>query len=445
MQHLFQSFIQQQKLCGKADKILLSVSGGLDSMVMAHLFLSLNNRVAVAHCNFQLRGTESDEDEKFVMEFAKKYKLPYYVKSFDTQKFAAEQKISIQMAARKLRVAWFESLIVEHNYTVYATAHHLDDQIETFFNNLIRGTGIAGLRGMLPKNGKLIHPMLFCFRSDIKQFAENNNIAFREDSSNNQTKYQRNKIRHEIIPKLEEIKPDFRSVMTRNIENLEMASEVYESHINQLIDRYVIELNGDICIDKIEICKLRGPESILFELVKPYNFNVTQVGNIVKNTNQTSGKVFYSDTHRLVIDRKHYIISRHINSKNRTYQINRTDKEILQPVKLVLTWHRIIDEITINTDPNFAMLDARKLSFPLILRKWEKGDYFFPLGMSNKKLISDFFIDNKFSIPQKENTWLMESNGQIAWIVGYRIDDRFKISTSTNSVFQLQLKGFSPE
>ena len=443
MQQRFEAFIGKHGLCSAKKQVMLSVSGGIDSMVMTHLFLKSQFPFAIAHCNFNLRQREADEDETFVKNFAVTNNIPFFSASFNTQKHAEDRKISIQMAARELRINWIENLILQNNYDRYATAHHLDDQIETFFNNLLRGTGIHGLHGILPRQDKLIHPMLFCYRHEIEQYATDNNIAFRTDSSNNKTDYQRNKIRHNLIPVFEMIKPDFKWVMTRNIENLKAAENVYQNYIDSLKRTLVKEESGLIKIVKKGILDLENRKSVLFELLNPFEFNISQVKSIIKNANISQGAVFQSTTHRLVIDREYFIVEIHDEQKTEVYQVKADDQEIEIPVKMSVISYEHNSGIAINSSPLIAMLDGDKLKFPLILRKWQKGDIFYPLGMSNKKLLSDFFIDNKFSIPEKDNTWILESDHQIAWIVGHRIDERFKITNSTKKVFEFKLKGIS--
>ncbi|MCB2221244.1 MAG: tRNA lysidine(34) synthetase TilS [Bacteroidetes bacterium] len=441
MQDRFKCFIDENQLCGKHSTILLSVSGGMDSMVMTHLFILKEIPIAIAHCNFKLRGAESEENEAFVAKFAEENRIPYFIKSFDTKAYAKKHRISIQMAARELRVNWLEKLMEEHQFDSYATAHHLDDQIETFFINLFRGTGLTGIHGILPRQGKLIHPMLFAYRSELEDFAQQNNIPYSMDSSNLKTDYDRNKIRHDLIPMLVKMKPEIKKILTGNIENFRVAEAVYEQYI-QKIKNQLVQTKADLWMIRIDkLMLLPNPTVYLFELIREFNFNFSQAKSIINSTGSVSGKQFYSLTHRLSMDRE-FLLVQSIKSPARVeFSIEKEEEVIHRPFIMELTKQTRSTSYTIPNDPNIAALDATQLKFPLIIRHWKEGDFFYPLGMKHKKLLSDFFIDQKLSIPQKENTWILESEGKIAWIVGHRIDERFKISKQTKQIIEFHLKG----
>jgi len=437
----FTQFIHDNRLVQDTSTVLLSVSGGVDSMVMTHLFLASGLNVAMAHCNFKLRGTESDENETFVRNFAREHDLTLFVKSFDTNSHSQKHGISIQMAARELRRNWFQDLIVEHKFSCYATAHHLDDQIETFFINLLRGTGISGIHGILPRRGNLIHPMLFAYRSEIENYAAKENIPFSADSSNLKTDYERNKIRHELIPLLEKLKPGAKKILNGDIANFRVAVKIYYSYLEELSKKLLLTQNDEIHISIRALSELPDTVVLLFELLKPYHFNYPQAMAIVESFDNTSGKTFYSLTHRLIKDRTTLIIDKIEDHNESKFTIEKGDTVVKRPIELHII-SKIKDEgYSIPRSTDIAALDATLIKFPLIIRHWKEGDYFMPLGMNNQKLLSDFFIDNKFSIPQKEATWILESDGEIVWIVGHRIDDRFKVSDNTTQIIEFWLKG----
>jgi tRNA(Ile)-lysidine synthase len=441
MQDRFKRFLEHNQLCKQDSPILLAVSGGMDSMVMAHLFMATRIPIAFAHCNFNLRGAESKENEAFVAKFAKENQTPYFVKSFSTAAYAKKQRISIQMAARELRVNWLEKLVVEHQFESYATAHHLDDQIETFFINLFRGTGIAGIHGILPRQDKLIHPMLFAYRSELEEFAQKNNIHFSMDSSNFKADYDRNKIRHELIPLLETMKPGIKKILTGNIENFREAEEVYKNYV-QRIKKRLVQKKDDLWMIRIDKLKrLSNPPTYLFELIREFNFNFSQAQAIFNSLGSISGKQFYSSTHRLSKDREHLLVQVNKSQEKEPFIIETDDETIHYPFNMELIKHTRGASYQIPNNPLIAAVDGRQLIFPLVLRPWKAGDFFYPLGMNHKKMLSDFFIDQKLSIPQKESTWLLESDGKIVWVVGHRLDDRFKISKKTTHIIEFHLKG----
>ena len=431
MLNKFIKYCQKEKLFKPDDKILLAVSGGIDSVVMAELFFLAGYDFGIAHCNFKLRGKDSDKDEKFVKELAEKFKVPFFIKRFDTFKYSDENKISIQMAARELRYYWFTELLEKEDYKYTATAHHRDDSIETFFINLIRGTGISGLHGILPKQGNVIRPILFAGRDKIEVFQKENKIKFREDKSNLSDKYLRNKIRHKLLPVIKEIEPDIEKVMQKNISRFAETENIYFKEIEKKKKKVVKEENEKIIISIDELQKLKPLKTYLFEFLLAYNFNFSDVENITNSLEGISGKQFYSPTHRLLKDRNNLIITPLSEDEIQEFFIEKTDKEILSPLRLKI---KIEKNIELSSDKNIACLDYSKLEFPLILRKWKKGDVFVPFGMTGKKKLSDFFIDQKLSIIQKEQIWLLCSGENIVWIVGYRIDNRFRVTKNTRQV-----------
>ncbi|MFO7827152.1 MAG: tRNA lysidine(34) synthetase TilS [Bacteroidales bacterium] len=434
----FQKFIELNDLCLKDDKILLGVSGGIDSIVMMHLFRILGYNIAIAHCNFQLRGDESDQDEEFVARLAENYQIPFHAARFNTEEIAEKEGISIQMAARDLRYEWFDELSLNNNYNYIAIAHNKNDLIETFLINLSRGTGIKGLTGIKHKSGKIIRPILFASRDAIEKFCHDNNFEYREDSSNQTTKYSRNLIRHEIIPAFESINPSFIDTMVDNINKLKDTEEIYAKNIKTAFTHTTSEKDQKIYFSIDKIKALEPIETYMFEFLSPYGFSVSQINDIISSLEGISGKQFFSPTHRLIKDRSDLILEEISFTQPKQYFIDDGTEQINIPSELSFKRIEKQDDFSIKTDKNIAQLDYHKLEFPLTLRKWNKGDYFMPLGMKNLKKLSDFFIDNKISIADKENIWILESGNKIAWIVGMRIDERFKITDTTSQILEIE-------
>jgi tRNA(Ile)-lysidine synthase len=432
----FNRFVKSQKWFSADTRVLLAVSGGVDSSVMMHLFNHAGIFCAIAHCNFRLRGKESDDDEIFVKEQAANLNLQFFVTRFDTEAFAAENHLSIQMAARELRYGWFEKVACANNFDFIAVAHNRDDTLETFFINLGRGTGINGLTGIPVASGKIIRPLLFAGRAEIEKYAEEKNIHFREDSSNASDKYLRNFMRHNIIPLFEDAFPHFRNSLSQNLEKLSDARILFQYAINLLIADIVRQENNLLYIDIPQLLKAPAPKTVLFEILRQYSFSSASIDEIFQLTQAIPGKQFYSSTHKLVKDRECFIVSKPDHEHQTKFYIEENTTTINRPLNLsfeVLD----IDEVTIDRNAAVAQLDYKKLTYPLILRKWHAGDYFIPLGMSNMKKLSNFFIDIKLSIVDKENTWLLISGDQIAWIAGRRIDDRFKVTEETKVVLKI--------
>jgi tRNA(Ile)-lysidine synthase len=435
----FKTFIRSRNLFTLQQKILLAVSGGIDSVVMTDLFYKAGFSFAVAHVNFQLRGEESARDESFVRQLAENYHVEIYVKQAATADYARKHKVSIQVAAREIRYAWFEELSVKQGYDLVATAHHLDDQVETFLINLSRGTGIAGLHGIPVRQGKVIRPLMFTGREEILAYAIENQLSFVEDSSNKSLKYTRNRIRHKIIPQLEKLNPSFKKVLNETIGNISDVEIIYKKAIED-IRNPMLEKRGDAVIISIkEFFGLDPIKAYAFELLSPYGFNLSNINDIIRLKNAIPGKEVLSDTHRLIRDRDELIIlPRKDIAEVSEYEVNVVDlqKGIFKPVRL---YFELIEkrpaELKIPTDT--AFLDLEKLEFPLKIRKWRRGDVFFPFGMTGSKKLSDFFTDLKFSKIDKENQWLLCSGDKIAWIIGQRIDDRFKIDRNSKRILKL--------
>ena len=437
----FKLYIAQQKLFSRKDKILLAVSGGIDSIVMCELFYQAKLNFGIAHCNFCLRGNESEGDELFVKELAAKYNVPFHYVRFNTNETAHLEGISIQMAARQLRYDWFDALLKENQYLYIATAHHQNDQTETFFINLLRGTGIAGLHGILPKQHNIIRPLLFAVRDDIVNYAALYKLTYRDDSSNASNKYQRNLLRNQIMPLFREMKPDFDNTMSENIVRIAEAEIIFNEMIAQKRKMAVKEKN-DVTLISIAVLKeFNAVGTYLHHFLLPFNFNSDIIPDIVKSLDDIPGKLFYSHTHRLVRDREYLIINKitEADTDCPLIYIKENTSQICLP--LGMNFNTISDArvFKIIADNKVAYLDYDQLKFPLIIRKWTVGDHFYPFGMGNKKKLSDFFINQKLSLNQKENTWLLCSGNDIVWIIGMRIDNRFRITTQTKTIYKVEL------
>ncbi len=438
----FVAFNQQQGLFGADDRILLAVSGGIDSVAMLNLFLETDLRTGIVHCNFRLRGNDSDEDEIFVKNLAALCSLPFFVRRFETREYAQENGISIQVAARELRYSFFEEIRQKHGFSRIAIAHNSDDAIETFFINLLRGTGVRGLTGIRSRSGSIIRPLLFASRQMIEDYAKQKSMAFRLDKTNLDSKYTRNCIRHEIIPRLEKLNPGFRRTMLDNIENLKDVASLLDDSVQEF-EKQVLSLHEDgarIDLDRA----LENPHGVSFlrETLLKYHFTPDAIRNILHSLKGQPGKIFISSTHRLVKDRKALLLNaleHEQEDKEQVFYIEHPGQSIHIPLKLELQTEPWVPGYSFSPDPAVACLDAEKLSFPLMIRHWKHGDYFRPLGMENMMKVSDFFINSHMSIPEKENAWLLVSEGKIAWIIGRRIDNGFKVTEATQNMLCIRL------
>ncbi|MGO4904314.1 tRNA lysidine(34) synthetase TilS [Flavobacterium sp. W20_MBD1_R3] len=429
--HLLHNF---QFLSGK--KILLATSGGKDSMVMVHLFQQLGYTIAMAHCNFQLRGMESFEDQNFVQEYAVTNNILVFITQFDTKAFAEDYKISTQVAARELRYNWFYELLETENFDYILTAHHADDNLETFLINLGRGTGLEGLIGIPVQNEKVIRPLLAFSQEEMKEYAALNNILWREDSSNASDKYLRNKIRHHLVPMLKELNPNFLSSFHKTQTYLQEAQVMVEDASIMIYQQVASQEQETIYFDLKKLKKLPNYKSYLYQWLKEFEFSAWD--DIYDLVESQSGKYVLSPEFRLLKDRDSLILSpiNFVNEKEE-YFIAENQKEVNIPLNL--TFCKVADISIVSNKTIFV--DADKLKYPLILRQWNEGDSFQPFGMNGKtKKVSKLFKDEKLSLLQKENTWLLRSNDQIVWIVGIRQDDRFKIGKTTKNILKIQLE-----
>ena len=427
----FNRFRIENNLFTPEDKIVLAVSGGIDSMVLTHLFIRLGFDFRIAHCNFNLRGKESDDDETFVREYAIEYGVPFHSVSFDTKNHASLKGLSIQMAARELRYKWFEELRVGNGLSYIALAHNLNDNIETFLINLVRGTGIAGLAGIKPKNDHLIRPMLFAPRSEIKEYSEKYEVAFREDSSNADTKYTRNKIRHLIVPVLREINPSFEKTIEETIGRVTDINEIYSGQIEKIKSSVVIEKEGSLLVRISKLTSLTPLNTILFELFRNYGINKPMIPELLKLTKSRNGSQLITPTHRFIRNRDDIIINKLESEAEISLKYSSVDELLSGYLAEKIKIASCNDDFEIPKSSSSTCLSLNKLKFPVTIRNWKPGDVFYPLGMNRKKKLSDFFIDSKFSIPQKEKALVLESAGKIACIIGIRTDNRFRITGST--------------
>jgi tRNA(Ile)-lysidine synthase len=436
----FNKFISENNLIKPGDKILLAVSGGIDSMVMAHLFLKNKYTTGIAHCNFSLRGKDSDKDEELVRLFASQNKLQFFTTKFDTKAYAKENKLSVQMAARDLRYRWFNDISTEHGYDLIAVAHNLNDNIETLLINLTRGTGLAGMTGIRPLSNRIIRPLLFATRQKIKHYRDANEIPYREDRSNADTKYIRNKIRHLVLPVLKEINPSIETTLNDEAERFSGFSEIVAEYISCLRDRISEERDKTTIFNASLLKNHIGNKVILFELFRPFGITSSLLTDLAKVIEGKTGGLIITDTHRIVKNRKEIIITDEHVTNDPAFEVMNIEEFSTFPGLTSARKVRISDTYEIPSEPVIACLDYQKIVFPVLIRKWKAGDYFYPLGMKQKKKLSDYFIDKKYSKFDKENIFILESDGKIVWIIGDRIDDRFRITSHTKDGLLLKAK-----
>jgi tRNA(Ile)-lysidine synthase len=441
MLNKFLSYINENQLFKSRQKILLAVSGGIDSTVMTDLFAKASVHFAIAHCNFKLRGKESDEDQLFVNELAEKHKAKFYSVEFNTTEYAQTEGISIQMAARDLRYYWFKMLAAQEGYDHIAVAHNRDDVAETMLINLIRGTGLKGLTGIKPVHEQLIRPLLFASRSEIEEYAAAEKIAYREDSSNNETKYYRNLIRNVIIPQMKKINPSLNETLTMEAEIFTSIYVHYKKELDQICKTITVENSEHLVLSIPKIQALRLTPPVLYDILTPFGFSYSDVTNIMNSLQTTPGKKFVSAKYILIKDRNTLLIEKiSHNTENGQFEITSGINELSVPVSLSLHRFKMDNNFRMPGSPESVVFDCDKLSFPLTIRKWKEGDFFIPLGMKGRKKLSDFFIDRKVNMLKKKKVWLLLSGEDIIWIIGYQTDDRYKITPETKNVLQVSLK-----
>ena len=436
----FEKHIEENKLFTHDDKVLLTVSGGVDSMVMMSLTAAAGYRFGVAHCNFQLRGKESDEDEVLVEHEAKRYGAEFFNKRFDTAGEMERTGESMEMAARRLRYAGFRELCDEHGYTVIAIAHHSNDSIETFFINMLRGTGLRGLTGITTQVGRVVRPMMFATRKDIHDYAVAHRIPFREDSSNRSTKYLRNKVRIGLVPMLKEINPQFTTIMRRNISRLSQAQDFITSAIN-IVKSESLEQQGDIYRLKVANIRPTLPRNyVIYEILNSeFGFKGDVVDALCHALDSdATGRRFYAREWVAVVDRGDVVIATVTEDDSCETIVEKNTMRSYAGGSVLYYEYCNIDFIdNLDQGDNVALLDADKLKFPLKVRRWQDGDWFVPFGMSGRKKLSDYLIDKKVSMAEKSRQFVLVSGDDIVWVIGRRLDDRFAITRRTENVLRV--------
>jgi len=427
----FRSFIAENNMLKMESKVLLAVSGGIDSMVMVHLFRSAGIKSGIAHCNFTLRGKESDLDEDIVCAYAGENDIPFYSVRFGTKAYASGKGLSIQMAARELRYTWFEEVRLKNGYDLVAVAHNLNDNIETLLINLTRGTGISGLTGIHPVSKNIIRPLLFATRSEIENYCKEHQIKFREDRSNADTKYTRNKIRHLVIPVLKEINPSIEKTLGDTIERLRGTGELAERYISELRDTISSSEGNTITFNTDPLKNYLPDKTVLFELFRPFELSGSQLKDLSDVILGKTGGQLYTSAYRIIKNRNKIVISPNEKPAEYSYSIKNAGELKNVPGIESAEILELTDGFIIPGESLVACLDLEEIDFPLIVRKWKNGDHFYPLGMKHKKKLSDFLTDRKLSLIEKEKIMVLESAGRIAWVIGERIDSRFRIRPST--------------
>lgn len=431
MIHTIRAYINKHKLLSDDKPVLVGLSGGADSVALLVVLVKLGYKCIAVHCNFHLRGEESDRDETFAESLAQTLAVPFYKIDFNTHLYAKEKHISIEMAARELRYNWFEEMRIRLNARAIAVAHHRDDNVETLLMNLTRGTGIKGLRGIRPKNGYIVRPLLPVGREDILRWLEKQQASFVTDSTNLSDEYTRNFIRLRIIPLLEKMNPSVKETIARTSEHLSSVEIIYQSVVEKA-RATIIENNNQLSIT--ELLTYPAPETILYELLTPFGFTRQRVEDIFLSLNKEPGKMFFSPTHRIIKDREYLLITPIEKAETDIYTIDKEQGACQVPIEL--SWLKtVLDErFHLKKDKNIAYFDYDKLRFPLTLRRWQPGDWFIPFGMTGRKKLSDYFSDHKYSLLDKEQTWLLCSGENIIWIIGERTDNRFRIDKTTSYV-----------
>lgn len=429
-------YIQRNALLDKSLPVLVGVSGGADSMALLDILQSMGYKTIVAHCNFQLRGEESIRDFEFVRSQADHYQTPFLEVVFETERYAAKEGVSIEMACRTLRYDWFAQCMNDTGAQGIVVAHHRDDSIETFFLNLLRGTGIAGLTGIKPLSGSVIRPLLCLTRSEIEAYLAAKNIDYVTDSSNKEDIYLRNRLRLQLIPLLKEIKPSVSESIYRTMNNLALTEVVYDKAIEDAIVQ-VASLKGDQVIVSIEELKRQpAPKALLFEIFKAHGLPSVLLDSVLASLDSISGKQFTAGGYRILKDRNELIIYpiQLESDAASCFLIERDDSVINRPMRVTFEFVDNSDNFIISKNKHVAYLDAAKLTWPLLIRKWSLGDRFVPFGMNGFKKMSDYFSDRKYSIIEKERSWLLCSDKEIVWLMGERTDNRYRISPSTKRI-----------
>ena len=430
MRNNFLNYIDEHKLFDFESKILLAISGGIDSVCLADLLVKSGYNIEFAHCNFNLRKLESDQDEIFVSNLANKYKIPFHHISFDTNNYASSNKLSVQMAARELRYKWFEKVRQEISADYIAIAHNQNDNIETFFINMINGSGLKGLRAIQNKNNFIVRPLMFASRNQIEEYVKSESLNFREDSSNISKKYKRNKIGHDLMPLLKQMNPSIENTISEEIEIIRNTYSIFKEQINRVVKEVSCQTDDGIKISKKELIKLEPIDTYLYEIFNVFGF--TDLKSIKNSIFSNSGTQFFSKSHQLLIDREFLFIEKTKDNFFRDVLIDECTSALSSPLNISF---KISEQEYIQKIKDAAYFDYEKLVFPLVIRKWKSGDKFIPSGMKGFKKLSDFFIDNKINRLLKEKTLILCSNDDIIWVIGSRIDERYKATSKTKKMY----------
>ena len=422
-----QHFIEKRNLFALNDKVLVALSGGADSVALFRVLTDLGYKCECAHCNFHLRGEESNRDENFVRALCNEIHSPLHIKHFDTEFYAKEKQISIEMAARELRYDWFEELRKETGATVIAVAHHRDDSVETFLLNLIRGTGINGLKGIQAKNGYIVRPLLETSREDILNYLDYLKQDYVTDSTNLQDEYLRNKIRLNLLPIMKEMNPSIMESIQETSQKLSEVANIYNQNRKEILKTSIQTTKEGDTLHIQTILEDSAPLSLLHVWLSPVGFNPSQIKDIHQSLKKNqSGKRFISNDWEVLRDREHLILQH----KQKEENVPEIDIETME----------INNDFILLKDKNIACLDADKVALPLEIRKWKKGDKFVPFGMNGQKKVSDYLTDKKYSLFQKEKQYVACSEGKIVWLIGERTDDRFKITEKSKRAVILKIQ-----
>lgn len=438
----FLDFVAQQQLISTEKPLLLAISGGVDSVVMSALFARAKFPFAIAHCNFALRGEASEQDQAWTAQLAAQYGVSFYTHRFATRAYAQSMGISVQMAARKLRRDWLETLCTQHCFHAVALAHHGDDSWETVLLNLTRGTGLMGLRGIQPAHGVWIRPLLFAHKERILRYAIKHGLSWREDASNAQLAYKRNVVRHQIVPRLKRLNPNLSVTSRYTIERISQTARFFTEKVACLRAQSVSARGPCWYVSMKPFVQKEWAGAVLAEILGVWGFCFGQIERLLRS-DAVSGSWIESPHYRLYTDRHRWIVCPKPSQATSVSHTMACKDHLITAGVYTLTARASvpIQNYRLSTSTDQIGLDQDQLAFPLKIRRWQPGDRFVPLGMSGRKKVSDFLIDTKVPVPEKDHVYVLETaDKQIAWVAGYRIDDRFKLTDATRRVYDLRLR-----